>query len=52
MTKKTKTSQRSKTSQKWLDEHFDDFYVKEAKRLGYRSRACFKLLEIQKKDKI
>lgn len=52
MTKKTKTSPRSKTSQRWLDEHFDDFYVKEAKRLGYRSRACFKLLEIQKKDKI
>ena len=52
MTKKTKTSQRSKTSQRWLDEHFDDFYVKEAKRLGYRSRACFKLIEIQEKDKI
>ena len=52
MTKKIKTSQRSKTSKRWLDEHFDDFYVKEAKRLGYRSRACFKLLEIQEKDKI
>ena len=52
MTKKVKTSQRSKTSQRWLDEHFDDHWVKEAQRLGYRSRACFKLLEIQEKDKI
>jgi 23S rRNA (uridine2552-2'-O)-methyltransferase len=43
---------RSKSSQRWLDEHFDDQYVKEAQRLGYRSRACFKLLEIQEKDKI
>ncbi len=43
---------RSKSSQRWLDEHFDDHYVKEAKRMGYRSRACFKLLEIQEKDKI
>jgi 23S rRNA (uridine2552-2'-O)-methyltransferase len=43
---------RSKSSQSWLEEHFDDHYVREAKRLGYRSRACFKLLEIQEKDKI
>jgi 23S rRNA (uridine2552-2'-O)-methyltransferase len=43
---------RSKSSQRWLDEHFDDHYVKEAQKLGYRSRACFKLLEIQEKDKI
>lgn len=43
---------RSKSSQRWLDEHFDDHYVKEAKRMGYRSRACFKLLEIQEKDKL
>lgn len=43
---------RSKSSQRWLDEHFDDHYVREAQKLGYRSRACFKLLEIQEKDKI
>lgn len=43
---------RSKSSQRWLDEHFDDHYVKEAKKQGYRSRACFKLLEINEKDKI
>ena len=33
-----------------MQEHFDDKYVKEAKEQGYRSRACFKLLEIQEKD--
>lgn len=50
-TTKSKTS-KSKSSQRWLDEHFDDHFVKEAQRQGYRSRACFKLLEIQEKDKI
>jgi 23S rRNA (uridine2552-2'-O)-methyltransferase len=43
---------RSKTSKGWLKEHFDDHYVMEAKKLGYRSRACFKLLEIQEKDRL
>lgn len=41
---------RSKSSKGWLKEHFDDPYVKEAQRLGYRSRACFKLIEIQERD--
>ena len=43
---------RSKSSQNWLRRHFDDFYVKEAHKAGYRSRAVYKLLEIQKKDRI
>ncbi|SET34848.1 23S rRNA (uridine(2552)-2'-O)-methyltransferase RlmE [Pseudomonas graminis] len=43
---------RSKTSHNWLKEHFDDKYVKMAQRDGYRSRASYKLLEIQEKDKI
>lgn len=43
---------RSPSSNRWLQEHFDDSYVKLAKEKGYRSRACFKLLEIQKKDRI
>jgi 23S rRNA (uridine2552-2'-O)-methyltransferase len=42
----------SKTSKAWMKEHFDDKYVKEAQRLGYRSRACFKLLELQEKDNL
>ena len=43
---------RSKSSGRWLQEHFDDYYVKQAKKEGYRSRACYKLLEIQKKDQL
>ena len=43
---------RSKTSPRWLKEHFDDPYVKMAQRDGYRSRASYKLLEIQEKDRI
>jgi 23S rRNA (uridine2552-2'-O)-methyltransferase len=43
---------RSKSSRKWLDRHFNDAYVKQAQKAGYRSRAAFKLLEIQEKDKI
>ncbi len=43
---------RSKSSGRWMQEHFDDHYVKLAQKEGYRSRACYKLLEIQKKDKL
>ena len=43
---------RSKSSDAWLREHFDDYYVKEAQRLGLRSRAAFKLMEIQSKDRL
>jgi 23S rRNA (uridine2552-2'-O)-methyltransferase len=41
---------RSKSSRQWLDRHFSDDYVKRAQRDGYRSRAVFKLMEIQDKD--
>jgi 23S rRNA (uridine2552-2'-O)-methyltransferase len=43
---------RSKNSKQWLKEHFDDVYVRRAKEEGYRSRASFKLLEIQEQDKL
>jgi len=43
---------RSKSSRNWLDRHFTDNYVKQAQQLGYRSRAAFKLLEIQEKDNL
>ena len=43
---------RSRSSGRWLREHFDDPYGKEAQKLGYRSRASFKLLEIQQKDRL
>ncbi len=43
---------RSKTSKAWLNEHFKDDYVKKAQKAGLRSRAAFKLMEIQEKDKL
>ncbi|MBF1802012.1 23S rRNA (uridine(2552)-2'-O)-methyltransferase RlmE [Alloalcanivorax profundimaris] len=43
---------RSKSSQRWLREHFDDQWVAKAQAEGYRSRASFKLLEIHEKDKL
>ena len=43
---------RSKSSGRWLKEHFDDQYVKQSQKDGWRSRASYKLLEIQEKDKI
>ncbi|UFH49976.1 23S rRNA (uridine(2552)-2'-O)-methyltransferase RlmE [Pseudomonas sp. KNUC1026] len=43
---------RSKSSHNWLREHFNDPFVKQAQKDGYRSRASYKLLEIQEKDKL
>jgi 23S rRNA (uridine2552-2'-O)-methyltransferase len=43
---------RSKSSNRWMQEHFEDEYVKRAQSLGYRSRAVFKLSEIQDKDQL
>ncbi len=43
---------RTKTSKKWLDEHVNDPYVKKAQIDGYRSRASYKLIEINEKDKL
>lgn len=43
---------RSKSSKRWLEEHFSDPYVKKAQELGYRSRAVFKLKELLEKDKL
>jgi 23S rRNA (uridine2552-2'-O)-methyltransferase len=43
---------RSKSSGRWLRRHFDDAYVRRAQQEGYRSRAAFKLLEINERDHI
>jgi 23S rRNA (uridine2552-2'-O)-methyltransferase len=43
---------RSKSSHRWLRSHFDDEFVKRAQREGFRSRAVYKLDEIQHKDRI
>jgi len=40
----------SKTSKQWMREHVSDPYVQRAQREGYRSRAAYKLLEIDKRD--
>src|SRR5579872_5284018 len=42
----------SKSSRRWLKEHFSDPYVKQAQQAGYRSRAVYKLLEIQERDRL
>ena len=43
---------KSKSSKRWLQEHHQDAYVLKAREQGYRSRAVFKLEEIQHKDRI
>jgi 23S rRNA (uridine2552-2'-O)-methyltransferase len=42
----------TKSSKEWLRRHVTDPYVRQAKAQGYRSRAAFKLLEIDKKEKL
>ena len=42
----------AKSSNEWLRRHVTDHYVKQAKRQGYRSRAAFKLLELDKEESI
>ena len=43
---------RSKSSSRWLREHFDDVYVKKAQAEGMRSRAAFKLEELIDRDRL
>lgn len=42
-------TRRTKSSQRWLKEHFADPYVRQSQQQGYRSRAVYKLLEIDAK---
>jgi 23S rRNA (uridine2552-2'-O)-methyltransferase len=41
-----------KSSRRWLREHFSDPYVKQAQQEGYRSRAIYKLQELQERDRL
>jgi 23S rRNA (uridine2552-2'-O)-methyltransferase len=41
---------RTKTSKQWMHEHVTDPYVQRAQKEGYRSRAAYKLLEIDERD--
>lgn len=42
----------TKTSKGWIREHINDLFVQRAKREGYRSRAAYKLMEIDTRDKL
>lgn len=43
---------RSKSSGRWLQEHFKDEFVQRSKKDGYRSRAVYKLQEMNEKDRL
>lgn len=43
---------RTASSTRWMQEHFDDHYVNLAQKRGLRSRAAFKLEELQQKDQL
>ncbi|MHA7814947.1 MAG: 23S rRNA (uridine(2552)-2'-O)-methyltransferase RlmE [Pseudohaliea sp.] len=45
-------AKKRSSSKAWLREHREDPYVQRARREGYRSRACFKLLELQERDRL
>jgi len=47
-----KGTKKNKFVKAWMAEHVNDPWVKEATRLGYRSRAAFKLIELADKDKL
>ena len=47
-----KTLQRSASSQRWLERQLNDPYVAAAQREGYHSRAAYKLLEIDDKERL
>ena len=40
------------SSRAWLKEHRDDPFVQRAQKEGYRSRACYKLMELNKRDRL
>lgn len=47
-----KRPKRQGSSDAWMTEHFADPYVKQSQRDGYRSRASYKLLELDEKDSL
>jgi len=46
-----KMAKKRSSSKAWLKEHRDDVYVQRAQAEGYRSRACYKLIELNEKDR-
>ncbi len=47
-----KKIKKNKTTKAWITEHVNDAYVQRARAEGWRSRAAFKLTEIDDKDKL
>jgi 23S rRNA (uridine2552-2'-O)-methyltransferase len=45
-------AKKRSSSKAWLREHREDPFVQQAQREGYRSRACYKLIELQEKDRL
>lgn len=45
-------AKKKSSSRAWLKEHHDDIYVQQAQKEGYRSRAVYKLMEINQRDHI
>ena len=45
-------AKKKSSSRAWLKEHHDDIYVQRAQKEGYRSRAVYKLMEINQRDQI
>jgi 23S rRNA (uridine2552-2'-O)-methyltransferase len=45
-------AKKRSSSKAWLREHREDPYVQQAQREGYRSRACYKLIELQERDRL
>lgn len=52
MTEKVDKVKKNKSIKAWVHRHLNDIYVKDAQRDGFRSRAAYKLLDIDKQDKI
>jgi 23S rRNA (uridine2552-2'-O)-methyltransferase len=47
-----RSTKKHKFVKAWMQEHVNDHWVKEANRLGYRSRAAFKLIELAERDRL
>ena len=52
MSGKVQSGKKNKTNKAWITEHVNDAYVQRARAEGWRSRAAFKLTEVDDKDKL
>ncbi len=52
MSGKVESNKKNKTNKAWITEHVNDAYVQRARAEGWRSRAAFKLIEVDDKDKL